>query len=137
MEQNYQYDQGNSYGNQQYGYQYPVQTPVYQQPNQSAEQIVATYADEAFSKGLASTIMSQFPIASFIAIGFGNKSLQLVDKAREVAAYYGVSAGGKTTAAKVLGKIGKIVGIVNSILWSVYGVIYAVYILLMIFAAFA
>ncbi len=136
MEQNYQYDQGNTYGNQQqYSHQYPAQTPGNQQ--WSAEQIVAAYADEAFGKSLASAIMSQFPVASFFAIGFGHKGLKLVDQARAAAAYYGISAGGKATAAKVLGTIGKIAGIVYSVVWSLYAVIYAVYFLLLILMAFA
>ena len=74
----------------------------------------------AFSKGLASVIMAEMPVASIIAIFMGNKALKLADSANALAAQYGISAGGKCVAAKVLGEIGKIVGIVMTILWPFY-----------------
>ena len=109
---------------QQPAYQQPVyQQPVYQQPVAPAPTSVpaaAACADEAFGKGLAATIMAWFPITSIIAIAMGGKGLGLLEQAEAIAAQYGVSAGGKAIAAKILSKIGKIGGIAMTIFWGVY-----------------
>lgn len=76
--------------------------------------------DEAFSKGLAAAIMSCFPVASIIAIVFGSRALELVEMLRGHAAANGFKPSGKNIAAKVLGKVGKIVGIVMTSIWGFY-----------------
>ena len=109
---------------QQPAYQQPVyQQPVYQQPVAPAPTsapAAQAYADEAFGKGLAATIMAWFPITSIIAIAMGGKGLGLLEQAEAIAAQYGVSAGGKAIAAKILSKIGKIGGIAMTIFWGFY-----------------
>lgn len=149
MEQNYQYNQGNAYNNQQqygyqqqysqqqYGYQYPVQVPAYRQSSPSAESVVASYAEQAFSKGLAAAIMCQFPIASFVAIGFGHKAVKLADQAKTMAQTYGISAGGKANAAKILGMVGKIAGIVYSVSWGIGILYYVIYFVAYLFILLA
>ena len=74
----------------------------------------------AFSKGLAATIMCSFPIASIIAIIFGNTALSMVAQARYIASQRNVKISGKNIAANILGKIGKIAGIAMTIFWGVY-----------------
>ena len=81
---------------------------------------IDTYADSAFSKGLAATIMAWFPVTSIIAIIMGSQSLSAVGIAQSLAASCGTSAGGKCVAGKILGKIGKIGGIVMTAFWGFY-----------------
>lgn len=104
------------YGQPQYQYAQP-QAPVQAQQNHPA---IAECADSAFGKGLAATIMAWFPIVSIVAIAMGSSGLNLVEQAQVIAAQYGVEAGGKATAAKILSKIGKIGGIVMTIFWAFY-----------------
>ena len=150
MEQNNFYEQPNTNGQereplpqydfsgQQPTYQQPMyqqpmyQQPVYQQPPQDMyTREIGECADSAFGKGLAATIMAWFPVTSIIAIILGSGSVNLVEKAQELAARCGISAGGKCVAAKILGKIGKIGGIVMTIFWGVY-----IFLLVSIFSAY-
>ena len=119
--------------------EYPAATPAYQQaPNQytkaALDAQLASYADAAFPKCLASVIMAEFPVASIIAIIMGAKGLGIVDQAYQLAIRNGVSAGGKNIASKVLGKIGKILGIVMTIFWAFFFFIYFIYFIIL-FAA--
>ncbi len=139
--QNGYYNQNMAYNNQvnnpyapaqQNGYQQnPYQQNTYQQnAYQQNQQIdgssipaIATLVDGAFARNLAATIMGWFPIASIIAIVLSFKGLNMVKEANALAANYGVEAGGKNVAAKVLGIIGKIVGIVYTCIWGIYFII--------------
>ncbi len=82
--------------------------------------MIDSYAETAFNKGLAAAIMSEFPVASIIAIFMGAKGEAAAKDAEELAKSCGVSAGGKCIAGKVLSKVGKIVGIVMTAFWGVY-----------------
>ena len=99
---------------------YSNQPPVYDRAPQPVPPEVTACVDSAFGKGLAAVIMASFPIVSILAIIFGSMALKLVNKANNIAAYYRVSAGGKNIAAKVLGKIGKILGIVMTCFYGLY-----------------
>ena len=96
--------------------------PPYQpyQPYPLPDAEVDALVEAAFSKSLAATIMCGFPVASIIAIVFGNTGLGLVDRAKRLAAQRGVRPSGKNVAANVLGKIGKIAGIALTAFWGVY-----------------
>ena len=63
---------------------------------------VAELAEQAFSNGLASTIMAGFPVAGIIAIFKGIKSLKLANAARKLAAEHGLQAGAKNIVARAL-----------------------------------
>ena len=109
--------------------------PVFEQasyadPAQQAE--VEEVVSGAFSKGLASVIMAWFPFVSILAIIFGIISKRQVKKANDLAARYGISAGGRNIAAKVMSTIGIIAGSVMTGFWVLYGVIIAFYALMMI-----
>lgn len=117
------YGQPQGYPQQPYGYPqqpygYPQQ-PYAQQPSGEHPAVTAS-ADAAFGKSLAAAIMCSFPITSIIAIILGSAGLSLVEETNRLAAQYGVSAGGKNVAAKVLGMIGKIAGIVMTVFWGLY-----------------
>lgn len=105
------------------------QQPVYQQPYQAYPQYssprpedvpgLQSMVESAFGKGLASTIMSPFPIASIIAIIMGAKAKGQVSEADRLAAQYGTKAPGKRTAAKILGNIGFGLGIGMTVFWVI------------------
>lgn len=105
-------------------YQPPVENyaPTYTQPPvvPSVDQMVAEMSDKAFGKALASAIMSNFPIASIIAIVQGNQALNQVKRIKELAEPYGIFGGGKYIAARVLALIGKFSGIAMTIFWALY-----------------
>ena len=86
----------------------------------SVDQMVAEMSKQAFNKALASAIMSNFPIASIIAIVQGNQALNQVKRIKELAEPYGIFAGGKYIAARVLALIGKFSGIAMTIFWALY-----------------
>ena len=92
----------------------------YEVQSNPAEALAKDCADSAFGKTLASVIMAWWPVTSVIAIILGAIGLKNVNKAEEIAANYGVSAGGKKVAAKIMGKIGLIGGIVMTAFWFVY-----------------
>lgn len=107
---------------------YPYQQPQYPyQPKPRAEDIpgLNQLVNSAFSKGLASTIMAELPIASIIAIIMGSKAKKLVNEADRLAAKYGIKAPGKRTAAKILGNVGFGLGIGMTVFWTIY-IIYLV-----------
>ena len=92
----------------------------YKVQDNRAEMEARGYADAAFGKTLASVILTGFPVGSIIAIILGAIGLKAVKRAEEIAANYGVSAGGKKVAAKIMGKIGLISGIVMTGVWTFY-----------------
>jgi hypothetical protein len=102
------------YNQQQYNYGYQQQVNIAEY-NKNYQMV-----DEAFSKGLAAAIMCGFPVASIIAIVFGSRSLDLVEKLRRHAAANGFKPSGRNIAAKVLGMVGKIVGIVATVIYGIY-----------------
>ena len=124
-------DQNNNYTNQATETREPLPTfgaqpPVvqYQQiPNPYAPQAqaeVENAADSAFGKGLASVIMSSFPITSIIAIFLGAGGLSGAKRTNAIAAHYGIEAGGKNIAARILSTIGLISSIVMTSFWGLY-----------------
>ncbi len=109
----------------QNNYHPPVENyaPTYTQPPvvvPSVDQMVAEMSNSAFNKALASAIMSNFPIASIIAIVQGNQALNQVKRIKELAEPYGIFAGGKYIAARVLALVGKFSGIAMTIFWALY-----------------
>ena len=105
---------------------FSAQPPVFTQTAEShsgSNPEVDACAESAFGKSLAAAIMAWFPVCSIIAIILGSGGLKMVKRANELAAHYGVSAGGKTIAAKVLGIVGKIAGIVMTVIYSIYFVV--------------
>ena len=105
---------------------FSVQAPVFTQTTVSCDENnteIEVCVGTAFGKSLAATIMAWFPICSIIAIVLGNGGLQMVQRANELASRYGVDAGGKNIAAKILGMIGKIAGIVMTVIYSIYFII--------------
>lgn len=107
---------------EQNNYQSPVENTVPVAPVvvPSVDQMVAEMSNSAFNKALASAIMSNFPIASIIAIVQGNQALNQVKRIKELAEPYGIFAGGKYIAARVLALIGKFSGIAMTIFWALY-----------------
>lgn len=80
----------------------------------------------AFGKGLASVIMSAFPILCFVAIFLGGSAVSQSKSASALALQNGVSAGGKCVAARILGIIGLILGILMTLFWVLYIIIIVV-----------
>ncbi len=106
-------------------YDVPVQDPYSQsytqpQPAAGSDPQVASLANSAFTKGLIAAILCEFPIGSIIAIFFGGTAQKLAQQAADLAVSLGISAGGKNVAARILGKVARIVGIVMTIFWAVY-----------------
>lgn len=93
---------------------------------------VASNADSAFGKSLAAVILANFPICSIIAIIMGSLGLKAANTTRELADRYGISAGGKCTAAKIMGLIGMIYGIVNTAAYTLLIVFYFLYFILLL-----
>lgn len=121
---------------QQAQYQQPqYQQPVYQQPNILPPDIQQRI-DGVFGKALASTIMSEFPIASIIAIFFGNNALKEIMELMDICRTMGMRLPGKLVAARILGIVGKISGIVCTCIYAGLAVFYAFYFIL-IFGMFA
>ena len=107
---------------EQNNYQSPVgnTVPVAPVVVPSVDQMVAEMSNSAFNKALASAIMSNFPIASIIAIVQGNQALNQLKRIKELAEPYGIFAGGKYIAARVLALVGKFSGIAMTIFWALY-----------------
>lgn len=108
----------NPFGQNPYGYQQPYQG--YPQTRPENVPGLKSLADSAFAKGLASAIMSPWPITSIIAIIMGAMSKRQVAEADHLAAQYGTKAPGKRTAAKILGSVGFGVGIGFTVFWTFY-----------------
>lgn len=94
--------------------------PTYTAPAPQAVSEIESCANSAFGKALASVIIASLPIGSLIAIFLSSGALRLVKRANELAAYCGVSAGGKAVAAKIMGIIGKISSIVMTVFYVLY-----------------
>ncbi|MBR4287241.1 MAG: hypothetical protein IKT55_06020 [Clostridia bacterium] len=120
-------------------YEQPQQTqqpqfeqPVYQQPAQPniLPPDIQQRIDGVFGKALASTIMSEFPIASIIAIFFGNNALKEIMELMDICRTMGMRLPGKLVAARILGIVGKISGIVCTCIYAGLAVFYAFYFIL-------
>ena len=112
--------------------EYNNYTTPYQNPGAVMAQI-ESLVKSAFGKGLASVIMAEFPILSIVSIFMGGTAVRQSEDASAMALRNGVSAGGKCVAAKVLGKIGKILGIVMTCVWAFY-IVYFIAMFGMIFS---
>ena len=110
-------------------YQPQYQQPQYQQPQQSnllpAE--IQQSINAAFSKALAATIMAEFPIASIIAIFFGNNALKEVNSLIDICRSMGIRLPGKLVAARILALVGKIGGIVCTCIYAGLAAFYSLY----------
>ena len=94
--------------------------------------MIDTLAGEAFSKGLASVILSQFPIASIIGLVMGSKGLKSANMARDLANAQGVKGGGKYMVGRILSTVGKFMSLFYTIFWALYGVLMVLYVALII-----
>ena len=98
--------------------------------------------DEAFSTGLASAIMSQFPVACIIAIFKGRKGKKMVSEIDAITEKTGYAGGAKRILAKIFSIYGFISGIVNTATYAflatyftVYAIVYFLVLVFMIIAA--
>lgn len=98
--------------------------------NNSQEIEVKQLANKAWPKCLASAIMCWFPILSYIAMFMGFAGFSKAKKAGKLAEQYGISAGGRNVASKVLGLVGGIAGIVYSFIYTLYIVYFVIWIVL-------
>ena len=115
---------------QQEQYQQPqYQQPQYQQPVQTniLPPDIQQRIDGVFGKALASTIMSEFPIASIIAIFFGNNALKEIMELMDICRTMGIRLPGKLVAARILGIVGKISGIVCTCIYAGLAAFYSLY----------
>ena len=105
------------------------QQPVYQQPAQPniLPPDIQQRIGGVFGKALASTIMSEFPIASIIAIFFGNNALKEIMELMDICRSMGVRLPGKLVAARILGIVGKISGIVYTCIYAGLAAFYSFY----------
>jgi hypothetical protein len=124
---NYQQPQYQQPQYQQPQYQQPqYQQPVYQQPNILPPDIKQRI-DNVFGKALAAAIMAEFPIASIIAIFFGNNALKEIMELMDICRIMGMRLPGKLVAARILGIVGKISGIVCTCIYAGLAVFYTFY----------
>lgn len=116
-------------------YQEPVEEPAAEPtPDPAIVNEVAELAGSSFGKGLAATIMANFPITCYISIILGILGLNKSKRAGELAAKHGLSVGGKGKAGKILSIIGLAYGGYMAVTWTLLIVIYAIYALLFIAA---
>lgn len=127
MEQNNFYGQDFNNGTQDGlpTYDFGNQPPVFEQEykeEKTSDPVVEECANSAFVKALVSVIVVNF--VSLVGVILGVLALKGVKKTDELAAAYGVEAGGKRTAAKIMGMIGTIYGAVLTVFYSLYFGIY-------------
>ncbi len=94
--------------------------------------MIDVFAGQAFSKGLASVILSQFPIASIIGLVMGSKGLKSANMARDLANAQGVKGGGKYMVGRILSTVGKFTSLFYTVFWALYGVFMVLYVALII-----
>ena len=122
----------------QYNYQSPAEqyAPVDMQAPTvvpSVDQMVEEMSGGAFTKALLSTIFCAWPITSIIAIVLGCQALNQVNRIKELAEPYGIFAGGKYIAARVLALVGKFTGIAMTVIWGLYLLVILLYIFVFMF----
>ena len=86
----------------------------------------------AFSTGLAAAIMSEFPIASIMAIFKGNKGKKMVAEIEQITAQTGKSGGTKRLLAKIFSIFGFINGIVCTAMYAFLCVYFTIYFAILI-----
>lgn len=83
--------------------------------------------ENAFSTGLAAAIMSEFPVASIMAIFRGQKGKKLVAEIDAITEQTGKSGGAKRLLAKIFSIYGFINGIVCTALYAFLGLYFTIY----------
>ena len=83
--------------------------------------------ENAFSTGLAAAIMSEFPVASIMAIFRGHKGKKLVAEIDAITEQTGKSGGAKRLLAKIFSIYGFINGIVCTALYAFLGLYFTIY----------
>lgn len=83
--------------------------------------------ENAFSTGLAAAIMSEFPVASIMAIFRGQKGKKLVAEIDAITEQTGKSGGAKRLLAKIFSIYGFINGIVCTALYAFLGIYFTIY----------
>lgn len=113
----------------QFEQQPTYQQPVYQQPPQPdfLPPDIQQMVDSVFGKALAATIMCEFPIASIIAIFFGNNALKEIITLMDICKSMGIRLPGKLIAGRILALVGKISGIVCTCIYGGLAVFYTFY----------
>ena len=109
----------------QYNYQSPAEqyAPVDMQAPTvvpSVDQMVAEMSNSAFIKAVLAAIFCAWPITSIVGIVLGSQALNQVNRIKELAEPYGIFAGGKYIAARVLALVGKFTGIAMTVIWGIY-----------------
>ena len=100
--------------------------------NISNEEELKSIVESAFSTGLAAAIMSEFPVASILAISKGQKGKKLVQQADEITERTGIRGGAKRMLAKIFSIYGFINGIVCTVLYAILSIYFTVYFLIII-----
>ena len=117
-------------------YEEPVAEPVAEPtPDPAVVNEVADLANGSFGKGLAATIMANFPITCYIAIFLGLAGLKKSKRAGALASEHGIRVGGKGKAGKILSIVGIAYGGYMSLTWTLLIVIYGLYFLIIILLA--
>lgn len=83
--------------------------------------------ENAFSTGLGAAIMSEFPVASIMAIFRGQKGKKLVAEIDAITEQTGKSGGAKRLLAKIFSIYGFINGIVCTALYAILGLYFTIY----------
>lgn len=83
--------------------------------------------ENAFSTGLGAAIMSEFPVASIMAIFRGQKGKKLVAEIDAITEQTGKSGGAKRLLAKIFSIYGFINGIVCTALYAILGIYFTIY----------
>ena len=83
--------------------------------------------ENAFSTGLGAAIMSEFPVASIMAIFRGQKGKKLVAEIDAITEQTGKSGGAKRLLAKIFSIYGFINGIVCTALYAFLGIYFTIY----------
>ena len=83
--------------------------------------------ENAFSTGLGAAIMSEFPVASIMAIFRGQKGKKLVAEIDAITEQTGKSGGAKRLLAKIFSIYGFINGIVCTALYAMLGIYFTIY----------
>lgn len=112
-------------------YEEPVAEPT---PDPAVVNEVADLASSSFGKGLAATIMANFPITCYIAIFLGLAGLKKSKRAGALASEHGIRVGGKGKAGKILSIVGIAYGGYMSLTWTLVILIYAIYAVILLAA---
>lgn len=112
-------------------YEEPVAEPT---PDPAVVNEVADLANGSFGKGLAATIMANFPITCYIAIFLGIAGLKKSKRAGALASEHGIRVGGKGKAGKILSIVGIAYGGYMSLAWTMVILIYAIYAVILLAA---